>query len=360
MSAKKRIVWIDYIKIIACLIVMISHYSGLYSFCEPLPEFGSFSKWLFSIVPQPFNDGNFWVFVFCLLSGYLSSFKKIKNIKELLTETILRYLRFLIPILFLFLCIYFFNKYIGFSSSIYGAIYNNQWIGQYMTGDIYLKKVIKHAFLFKDRMNTPLWVIKPIFIGNVLLLIRSFLKNKLNVKYFDLLVIIVLGYTSYVNYESNSLYMLATYCGTFLDIIKKQFTNSFSSAVGIVCISIIYSLFTYFLNMPFYKITYLNMFAGLMFVILIKQCPYFNNLKCKYTNLSSISFWIYLIHFPVICSFSCYFILLFKNYALGFWTTLILTILLVVVISFVMSKWFDNVVNKLLNRLKIVLNNINF
>ncbi len=133
MDTKNRVVWIDYLKIIACLMVLIGHYyNAFYSFCNYSPSLNSNIVFFFKNFPSPYLDGNFWVCVFCVLSGYLASRKEIRSVKTMIREFVLRYFRFIIPLTIINVCIYFIYLIIGFKSTEFSIIYSNNWLSSFL------------------------------------------------------------------------------------------------------------------------------------------------------------------------------------------------------------------------------------
>ena len=112
------------------------------------------------IIPQfflwieryPFSgilNGEFWVIVFCLLSGWLISRKKPRSLKSLFKTIINRYLRFAVPLLFVNSLIYCVGKTIGFSATECGSLMGNNWFASQYLLDLHFRDVIFSA-IFLD------------------------------------------------------------------------------------------------------------------------------------------------------------------------------------------------------------------
>lgn len=105
--ATKRIIWIDEVKFIACLAVFGGHYCNVFSFS--ILQSNSIFNYPIAKLFCVFIMGNWWVYVFCIISGALATNKTIKSFGQLIGALFNRYLRFVLPVLIanmiVFLCI---------------------------------------------------------------------------------------------------------------------------------------------------------------------------------------------------------------------------------------------------------------
>ena len=75
---KKRMDWIDGLKLIACVCVFFSHYQGFFfGACRADLGCGSVFKRIMGSSYNIFSNGNFWLCMFCLISGYFACKKRV-------------------------------------------------------------------------------------------------------------------------------------------------------------------------------------------------------------------------------------------------------------------------------------------
>ena len=352
-TRNERIIWIDYFKVFACLMVLIGHYyNAFYSFCNLIPDLSKYVVVFFERFPTPYLDGNFWVCVFCILSGYLSSSKKISSLKQLIKECIMRYLRFVLPLLFINVIIYLINLIFGFRSIELSSMYNNNWLGTFFT-DITLSGAIKNSITLGSKLNGPLWMIRPLFVGNIMILCVNYIKNKLNnheiVRNILLLAILLGMFFVSLHYEI-LLYMFVTLLGMIIFNITKQSKPKYNLLIFLLILAIIHIVNILPITLTLTKVDnmhFLNVISAFAFIISIFFCTTMRKFKKSKSNLGSISFYVYLIHWPLICSLSSSLITLFTNYTMGFLIVLLLTLVIVIILSYLCSKTIDKFFNKI-------------
>lgn len=346
-----RISWIDYLKIIACLMVFVGHYyNAFYSFCNTIPNLNKYVVMVFDKFPAPYMDGNFWVCVFCILSGYLSAKKTISSLKQLFCECILRYFRFLIPLLFINVSIYIVDLVFGFKSIELSLLYNNNWLGSFFL-NITLMGVLKNSITLGSQLNGPLWMIRPLFFGNILILLLKYIKDKYKdysiVNFALLFIMLFLIFFIFQKYEL-IIYSFITLLGFAIYNLTNKIKTRYNLIIFLVLLIMIY-IFNNNLIIKdvirFNNLPLLNSLSAFIFIVAIFFCKSMDNVKKSKFDLGGISFYIYLIHWPIICSLSSGLIMLFDNYTLGYVIVLFVTIVTVVFISYLLSKTVNKVIN---------------
>lgn len=94
-------------------------------------------------------NGEFWVCVFAILSGYLLNKKDIRNGADLIKICINRYFRFVIPFFFANFFVYLLYNFVGFSAQKCGMIVNNQWLLNQYTNAIDFISVVKNSLMLE-------------------------------------------------------------------------------------------------------------------------------------------------------------------------------------------------------------------
>lgn len=112
--------------------VFLCHYTECFAVTE-----AGMPRWLQCANKFPLGmiiNGEFWICVFAILSGYLLNKKNIRNGKDLIKICINRYFRFVIPFFFANLFVYFLYSFVGFSAQKCGMIINNESMLEVGTG----------------------------------------------------------------------------------------------------------------------------------------------------------------------------------------------------------------------------------
>lgn len=168
MENTNRFLWIDGLKGIACFGVFGAHFlSSFYTFSSVgQAQTAPFVKLFINYFCALFQ-GDMWVYVFCMLSGYLIARTRVDSFKKLAARTYNRYLRFALPFAVLGVFVWLLSLTAGINKGVYAEYFNNTWIG----GDLVvsIKDVLRFTFLFDSRINGNIWVVKDIFLGNVLI-----------------------------------------------------------------------------------------------------------------------------------------------------------------------------------------------
>ncbi len=337
---KQKLKHIEGIRGLAAIIVVLHHYTLAF---YPALNFGNTHQAHVGngnlevlIANSPLNliyNGGFAVCIFFILSGYvLSNAYHQNNIPKILIQyAIKRYFRLLVPVGASIIIAYAFIKMNFMHNANLGAVTKtNDWLSGAFDHDDGLLAVIKNIFVdvffFKDNSyNAVLWTMTYELLGSFLifsflLLIHPF-KYKMSLY---VLLVLVLFYT-----DNNF------YAAFILGVILNKYTIQQQIAdkkiviprwllivllfVGIyfcsypLSIDVEHSIYgfislPFLMNHEFYHV--LGSFM-LMFVILHSE-----KLKAILSGkiisyIGKISFSFYLLHFIILCSFSCYLFIFF-------------------------------------------------
>ena len=151
----------------------------------------------------------------------------------------------------------------------------------------------------RSSLITPLWMMHFIFFGTFLIIPICVCANTINKKYryYFLLIIsiIILKYNVY--YFSSSVGVLIYF------YIKDEYSHSYiSKMLGIF--SLVILCLSLFMNT-----SYIHIVRAFAIILLVINLPLFQYLLSLPTllNLNKIGYQIYLVHAPIICSWSCFF-----------------------------------------------------
>lgn len=103
-----RFRWIDNLKLVAAWGIVLGHLMNALAVGEK-HEFFALSKMINFYLLSGILNGEFWVVLFCMISGYLLSRKKITSLENFFFSVVQRYFRFVAP---LFLQTYLLMQYI--------------------------------------------------------------------------------------------------------------------------------------------------------------------------------------------------------------------------------------------------------
>lgn len=166
---KERIAWIDHMKLFASIMIMTAHFqdAALDACLAPPAQSGLYD--ILNTILVPFQTGKCWVIVFCLLSGYLSC-RKVSSLRELAAESFARWLRFFLPLLLCNAWVFLLLKTGHMYHAVYGSRFQNNWLLYHYARDFRFSDVLVQSAVLGDAFNGPLWMLRPLFVGNLLIL----------------------------------------------------------------------------------------------------------------------------------------------------------------------------------------------
>lgn len=356
---KERYPWMDYVKLFAAVMILTGHFhDAAFDFCTLAPAAPVWYRVLNEFL-VPFQNGKFWIVVFCIISGFLGT-KEIRTFRDLVAECIVRYLRFFIPLLIVNVCSFGLYKAGLYYSGAYGSLMGNTWIGGHYVGPFRISDVAKQSIFFGAALDSSLWMIRPLFAGNLLILFTRYLTRRLPKRTAltaegcvqILLMLAALRITTLW-------YCAAVYLGLLIfDTKKSIFRRRWIAvfALGALCIYYLPFLAALggrdwsFLNQP-----RVDFFAGVLFTIGFFYSDYRGKAigKC---NLGSISFWVFVLHSPILCSLSCGMLLHFAaHFWLGFFLAEFMLLAVTMSASVILSQTLDRWTGRLLKKLKAKL-----
>ena len=302
--------WIDFLKLISMFGVFFGHYFGLikYSTSNEIlnSRIGIFVKY-FNIL---FNE-NYYMLIFCFVSGYLAynNINKITDFNSLCNKVLSRYLRFLFPLILCSFYIYILYLLFGNNSFYLSIVFKNEWIiynNSYKLVDLILS-CFKTILISDTTIASPLWMLSNIYRTNILIYVFLYLKRKLNKILIILCLIILLIFTILFNGRSIGLIIwIGFFYAHIEDKIQKLFFNfKFNSLILIILCLVIYDIISIIKDYAFVRL-----FIVLITVILFSFINF--NIRIHGLISKNITFIFYIIHSPIICTFTGY---LFKTCA---------------------------------------------
>lgn len=365
----ERIVWVDGLKGIACILVFIHHFTLAFFpasfFGDPSLEHFTNESRLYQSPLSFIINGSFWVSVFCILSGFVMtisfSYKKGK-----LTNTVLkRYITLSVPVFIISGIIYLLNILgLLFDKSAAKLSGSYAWLGTVVNhnlsvGKLFYSSFISVIFMGDYTFNTAFWMLKYIFFGTILVCVLNFaLNNKSN---YYLIIVALLGGLLFWKFDLLSCFVFGFILAKVYKSYKSKITNIFS-ALGVPCI--LASAFlggypsgaepkNYYKFFRIKNIYYPHILGAVLFVFgIMITIPIVKYLSLKFfLFLGKISFAIYLIHIPVLMSFSCGIFILLKKQGVHYLTdsfiTFILSLAVIIGLSYLFNRFIETPCNKL-------------
>lgn len=216
ICANKHIVWIDSLKMAACIFVFWGHifscFYGQRGDKLRLAGFDAAIVFFIEHIGNIFFNGTWWIFIFSILSGVFAARKKIRSFKELIVAFVNRYIRFFVPLLVANMLVLIIFYVIDFPIRQLGTIIDSSWLKSVIDTPVTFVGVIKESLLLSDAYINPLWVLKYIFIGTCIVYIFDYISAVVTKKYLYVISVIVVAVSGsvYVIYPKSRFDLLFT------------------------------------------------------------------------------------------------------------------------------------------------------
>lgn len=316
--SKKRIVYLDSLKGIVCLLVFFGHY--YYGFFDSA-ENVVLADWIiyFRRIVFILTDGVFTVSAFSFICGYFTS-QNVLGYRDFIFYAIKRYLRFVFPIIFAcLLVLVLYTNWNGYTEcQNVSQIIGSSWLSSICRGvpDMSFYSALKAAIYSimmrgDSTFDNPLWTIKPMFIGQLLLFLLAWIESKDWMKKHKILVygIEILGC---VIAASQSYVVLAVLIGGFYKKYINLFSAKFKNAFGVLIFAIVvgtlqvYTLFPQNIGTDVICWNLHVISRCVLSVLIVVSIMNIDKLKLILEqrwliHLGKLSFSTYLLHIPIMC-----------------------------------------------------------
>ena len=237
--SSSHILWIDGIKGVCCIFIFLHHFfldmfpSSYYGAARDSRLFGV-DTFLSQNPLGIFLNGNFFVFIYIIISGYVITYQIIqKSPFEFGVFHLKRYLKLMFPLL-IYCCVFFIIYFINQRSVI--VILRNNKCNFYTT----IKNGLFRILFFSDiSYGGHFWMMKYIFLGGIYVSIIASLISRLNIK-FVFFISLLFSFIFLLNLDFCYLavFLACSYC-IFVSFNKNSQIHNKNSKI----FNIIYILF---------------------------------------------------------------------------------------------------------------------
>ncbi|MER1986562.1 MAG: acyltransferase [Solibacillus sp.] len=363
----KKVYFFEGIRGVAAFVVVISHfiqvfYPGLFSLNPELAH-NEFEK---NIAQSPLNllyNGNFAVCIFFVLSGFVLSYKYfVKKENGILVESaVKRYFRLALPVtvsvLFAYILLKFNLYYYGYSISITKSTMPDFYAMEASLLNALQEGLFGAFFLKEFSHNAVLWTMYYELLGSFIVFAFLALFGNVRNRVIPYILLVVMFWDSY--FVAFILGMILCDLHVNLSekahlIVKNKIVVLVTFLVGIYLASFPYvdvqGTMYEFIIIEGLEVNYFIM-AHIVGAFLILFALLYSKLLQKifelrpFLYLGNVSFSLYLIHFIIINSVSCYiFLKLFEqgiSYNVSFLMAFCISIVVTFVLAHYMTKYVD-------------------
>jgi len=342
-----RLLFLDGLKGIAAIWVILHHF---YLITFPvLPT--SWRKLEDIPFVNVFFNGNYAVHLFIIISAFLMTMIMRKNDYILSFQRIIvkRYFRLMIPIsvIIIITCALYYFNFMRIHE--FSEITNNSIISHFYYN--LTPKDFIFALLFSplghSAVLAPCWMLKYIFIGTFLIVIICIAIQNVVLKKRVMVYLLISLLSFYISWNYVSIVV-----GMMLYELVSWKEGQKYMKKWVISIMLI-SSFTFPVLSPslFHNIEWINILSASSLFVAV----YFSNHLKRILStrifqfLGKVSLGVYLVHWPIFCSFSCTILLREEMTPINIVSVLLLSTALVIVLSFMYSHYIESKSIKLVN-----------
>ena len=228
-TSSKRLYYLDSLKYIFCLMIFWAHLAGVFwTLCDPRPALRPELERLFTYPLSVLLDSSLALYGFCILSGYLASFKRT-TAQNLLPQLLARYLRFVVPFFFINLVAFILYYTVGYPTAEASALLHNAWLATYYTHAPTIPELLRATVTLDGDLNGPLWMMKYILLGTCIIYLYNAVEQKLPFRLFQFSCLAVFVYSFFHLPEPNFFHVHLVLMGLILrkldDALKAWLTQ---------------------------------------------------------------------------------------------------------------------------------------
>lgn len=372
IKCSKRIYWIDGLRGFACMMIFFHHFTvGFFpaSYCgeNAISHMNNGIDIILSQCPlSVLFNGNFWVCVFCLLSGLVQSYKIFgsDSISKISEDMVKRYLRLSLPVFVISIIVFLMMNSNMFYNTRINDVVGSSWLANYYLSKASLSSLLLSSFVSvwisgDNTFSTAFWMLQYIFIGSYITYILAMIVN--NKKPRALIVLFVAGLLFYNRQD----YYLLFVIGVFIAYIMTYYDMKYKLQIFLGLIFVVAGLFFggypsgvtpnniyhYFNTIGYVKC---HILGAALFVFGIYNCRFLIKiLESKVLLwLGKISFGIYLIHIPVIFSVTSFIFMkvygVSERYQMSAGVSFFISLVLIIMLAWLFNKYVEKACGKII------------
>lgn len=317
-----------------------AHLAGVFwTLCDPRPELRPELRPLFTYPLSVLLDSSLALYGFCILSGYLASFKRT-SAQHLLPQLLARYLRFVVPFFFINLVAFILYYTVGYPTAEASALLHNAWLATYYTHAPTIPELLRSTFTLDGDLNGPLWMMKYILLGTCIIYLYNAVEQKLPLRLFQFSCLAVFVYSFFHLPEPNFFHVHLVLMGLILrkldDALKAWLTQHEKDGHPLLRIFfLLLVLLPIVLDAgglqrvlyPFFRThcpaiapvfiwsAYWVMLFSFSLIVGVMNCPPLQRALewAPLKRVAPMNFAVYLVHFPLIASLSLHLYLRLVN-----------------------------------------------
>ena len=360
---KKRMYHIDGIKGLMCFLIMIGHFWSIYRnvVAGSVLQSNFFDMVKGTFVDKRLLSATFWLYAFLVISGFLLSNTKVRELKELVMKTIKRFLRLFLPILGACAFVFLIQEVIGFATADTKAYFDNSYIRSFYSATLSLQDIVPQSLraMFEAgcSFNAPFWVITELFISSILIYVCNYVDDAYQKKTHLLpwiFLVIAIFADAHVTIACMAGYLVGYYKEEIHELSEKKHVCFVVMVALYACVNGLYKANT-FPKIFDDKIVFIVFYCCML--VLLNRSEFWQNIFSKkiFLEMGKISFGVYALHWPIICSVGLKVLLwgldqkwkVVYIFAFSFLVSLVCTVVLSIIYRFTVEKLSDVIIKKI-------------
>lgn len=300
--------YLDGMKGLACLFILLGHFTGIYKYAENASQIDS---WFVRILTEGpvsiFTAESFWLYLFFVISGYLLIISTPRKIRDFLVKCTKRILRLAIPIWGTAIFIFVIQNTIGFYNHSVQAIVQNTWLTHLYGSHLTVLDILKEPFfvliLGTSKFNSPFWCLRDMLISSFLIYGVGWICKSKKTETIAACVLTVLAAIT-----GRSIIM-ACLCGSCARLLREKAEIQNKKNIMVLA-GLLLPLVAFWSGNPVF-----TSIAFASFLIAVPQVERMKSIfECKLVKrLGAVSFGIYALHWPIINSIGLRIIVMSTN-----------------------------------------------
>lgn len=376
---QKRIEWIDGLKGLSCIFIVLHHfilgyYPAAYHGTDGFSHFSSGIDIAFSQSPfAVFTIGDFWVTIFCMISGIVIANQvwKMREDKQFSKALLKRYPRLVLPVFFVSVIVFLMLQIGLFYNVQASSMTHSEWLSMFYLDkssvpELFLDSFVDTWFVgMRLVYSNAFWMLNDLFAGSFLAYILAYMGKELKKRMALVYIFVSILYLSINSRMAD--FALGVLAAFLFIMIKDSMAEKkkIYLAIGIVLLivglllgaypvaveptngyrflSVIENIYAgrlvayrfYHKIAAFCLLMGIEMVSGVKKVLAVKPCLF----------LGQISYSVYLIHIPVLFSLTAFLFVklqtVFTGYNLRAFVCLVISLFAIVLLAWLYYRFVE-------------------